>query len=193
MMGILNVLVMLSTASALDTDMEASLYVGTAWQTARFRYNIHPRVSLDTELQVASFLRWQPSIGVTAVWLDGGYQLRGTLLGGWLYEDSASPWNGPSAEARVVLSRMKGLVRPWLQLGSKHSIGYLRSNIETAEKTLVEDTLQTEWTLTGVMGLSVNISNGVEAGLGIDFPWVRYPEISIPGFHIFAVYRAERK
>jgi len=43
------------------------------------------------------------------------------------------------------------------------------------------------------MGLSFGIAKGVEAGLGIDFPWVRYPDISIPGFHVFAVYRGGEK
>ena len=96
-------------------------------------------------------------------------------------------------EARLVLCRMQGFLRPWLQLGSKHSLGYLRTTIETADGIITEDVQQTEWSLTGVMGLSVEISNGLEAGLGIDFPWIRYPDITIPGFHAFAVYRGGTK
>ena len=114
-------------------------------------------------------------------------------MGGWLHEDSSTPWNGPSAEARIILSRMRGFVRPWVQLGTKHSVGYLRTNITTETEVVIEDELETEWSLTGVLGISFAIKKEIEVGLGIDFPWVRYPAISIPGFHVFAVYRGEKQ
>jgi len=191
-MNILSMLLFSPPVLGAEEGVEGSLYLGNVWQTARVRYDVRPRWSIDAELQAASLLRWQPSIGVSAIWYDGGYQLRGTILGGWLYEDSAVPWNGPSAEARISLYRVRGLVRPWLQLGTKHSFGYLRISTETAEGVLVEEQLQTEWSLTGVMGLSFRVMKGLEVGAGIDFPWVRYPEVSIPGFHLFTVYRGEK-
>ena len=97
--------------------------------------------------------------------------------------------NGPSFEHRVHLSRSKGKVRPWLLLGGKHSFGYLRTEIETSTETLREDELQHELTFTGGMGVSMALSNGIALGVGLDIPWVDYPNISLPGAHLSLSYR----
>ena len=123
------------------------------------------------------------------MWYDGPARITGSVLGGWLIEDSAFPWNGPSAEARIQLSKPYGRVRPWLLLGSKHSLGLARIETQTRSELLIEQTLESEWTLTGSMGLSIAIASGFEAGLGVDLPWLRVPNITIPGFHLSLSYR----
>ena len=68
-------------------------------------------------------------------------------------------------------------------------MGYLRTEIQTQDELLVEDTLQTEWTMTGSLGLAIGVHKGWELSLGLDLPWVNYPNITIPGAHIAIAYR----
>ena len=167
----------------------AQVRVGTWWQELRIQHGFTSRWGVVVEAQTASWNRWQPSLGIFSTWYDGPIRLTGTVLGGWLYQSGPIPRNGPSVEARLQLSKPIGRFRPWLLLGTKHSFGYQRNEIQTVEETLIEDSLQMEWTLTGNLGLAIGIHKEWEMGLGLDFPWVNYPSITIPGAHISIAYR----
>ena len=167
----------------------AHVQVGTAWQGIRIQHGFSQKWGWILEAQSVSWQRWQPSTGLSAIWYEGPVRITGSLLAGWLLQSGPFPRNGPSAEARIQFSRPLGRIRPWLLLGTKHSIGYLRTEIQTQEELLVEDTLQTEWTMTGSMGLAFGIHKGWELGLGLDLPWVNHPNISIPGAHLSIAYR----
>lgn len=167
----------------------AHIQVGTAWQGFRVQHGFSDTWGWLVEAQSVSWQRWQPSVGLSAIWYEGPMRITGTILGGWLTQTGPFPWNGPSAEARIQISRPYGRVRPWLLLGSKHSMGYLRTEIQTQDELLIDDTLLTEWTMTGSMGLAIGVHKGWEINLGLDMPWVNYPNITIPGAHVAIAYR----
>ena len=167
----------------------AHIQLGTAWQGFRIQHGFSDTWGWIIEAQSVSWERWQPSVGLSAIWYEGPMRITGSILGGWLTQTGPFPWNGPSAEARIQISKPFGRLRPWLLLGSKHSMGYLRTEIQTQDELLIEDTLQTEWTMTGSLGFAIGVHKGWELNLGLDMPWVNYPNITIPGFHVAIAHR----
>ena len=165
---------------------------GFPWQELHVQYGWNKKWGGMLQTQTALFKRWQPSIGVFRIWHEKSWRITGAFLGGWLLEDSAYPWNGPSIEARLQAAKPYGKFRPWVLLGSKHSFGWVRTEIQTQSGLLTEHDAQSEWSLTGSMGFSAAVHRGLEAGLGLDFPWIRVPSIAIPGIHLSLSYRGAK-
>ena len=98
---------------------------------------------------------------------------------------------GPSTEFRIHFARSKGIVRPWLMLGTKHSFGYVQSIYKSSNGDIVEQELQDEWSLPGGMGVAIQVHPSWDVSLGLDMPWINVPEITLPGAHIAVAYRGK--
>ncbi|PRP90436.1 hypothetical protein ENSA5_65280 [Enhygromyxa salina] len=166
-------------------DWAVELSGGWPWQRLRaqmsFAHGLTPLVELETALG----RRWRPAVGLGLRWVDRPHvRLSGEVLFAWLFvTPEAVAKRGPQGELRLRLAFPVRRVAPYLTLGSRSTALVDRRRIEGATGIETSRSARHNWTGWATVGLAIAITEQVGVELGVDYPWVDYPTIPIPGFH----------
>jgi len=167
-------------------DWGLELSGGYPWQRLRAQMSFAHGLTPIVELESALARRWRPAVGLGLRWVDRPHvRLSGEVLFAWLFvlpEEIAK--RGPQAELRLRLAFPVRRVAPYLTLASRSTALVDRTRIERATGVETTRSARYNWTGWATVGLAVAITEQVGIELGIDYPWVDYPTIPIPGFHL---------
>lgn len=180
------------TGGSPNGRWDAGLSVGYPWTRLRVQRGVRGGLTPFIETDTALFTRWRPAVGVSLPWVDRDWRLSGEVTAGWLAQTGTLSEQGPSGSLGLRFGRTFGRVLPYLHAGSEHTLLVDRVIIDTAQGELVEDTARHAWTLTGALGVGVNIGRGWGLDVGLDLPWVDVPRVSIPGVHLGVQYGGGR-
>lgn len=166
-------------------DWAVELSGGWPWTRARAQLSLVHGLTPIVEFETALGRRFRPALGLGLRWVDLPHvRLSGEVLLAWLFVPVAElPKRGPQGELRVRLAFPVRRVAPYLTLGTRHAVFTDRTSIERATGTEVTRSYRHNWTGWASVGLVVAITDRVGIELGVDYPWVDYPTIPIPGFH----------
>jgi hypothetical protein len=168
------------------------LSVGYPWTRLRVQRGLEGGWTPFVETDTALFTRWRPAVGVSLPWIDRRWRLSGEVTLGWLEQTGTLSERGPSGSLGLRMGRTRGRVVPYLHAGSEHTLLVDRVVVDTAQGDEVSHTARHAWTLTGALGLGVNLGKGWGMDVGLDLPWVDVPKPSIPGIHLGVQYGGGR-
>ncbi len=167
-----------------DWAVEAS--AGFPWQRVRAQLGVGRGLTPLLELDSVLARRFRPAAGLGLRWVDRPHvRLTGEVLLGWDWQRTPElRRRGPNGELRLRLAFPVRRVAPYLVAASRHTLLMDRTTVATAGGDEVSWSARQSWILWGQLGLAIAITEHVGLDIGIDFPWVEPPSISIPGVHV---------
>jgi len=158
---------------------------GYPWQTVRGLVGVGKRMAPIAELETALFRRWRPSLGLSMAWVDvPRFRLSGEVLLGWLIQTGAVKRLGPQGILRMRFSAPLGRIAPYLVLGTRHALLLDRRTVVSSSASVTTLEARHNWTGWATLGAAFAINDMLGLDVGMDWPWVDAPTISIPGFHL---------
>lgn len=171
---------------------DAAVSAGFPWLSARAQVGLPGGWTPLVEVQSALATRWQPAAGVGLRWVDRRWRVTGEALAGWLFQSGVLARKGPSAELRIKAGRAVGVLQPYAHAGTRHTLLWTKTTVDTVAGAEVSWQAGHEWTLTGGLGLGIAAGPSWGLDLGLDLPWVGVPTVSIPGVHLGAQFGGGR-
>lgn len=166
-------------------DWAVELSGGWPWSRLRAQASFVHGLTPIVEFETALGRRFRPALGLGLRWLDKPHvRISGEAMLGWLFVTVPElRKRGPQGELRLRLAFPVRRVAPYLTLATRHTLLSDRTTIERLSGTEVTRSYRHNWTGWASLGVVVAITEQVGVELGIDYPWVDYPTLPIPGFH----------
>ncbi len=157
---------------------------GYPWQTLRGQVGIGKGLAPIVELETALFRRWRPSVGLSIASVNvPRFRLSGEVLFGWLVQLGAAKRLGPQGILRLRFTLPLGRAAPYLVLGTRHALLTDRSTVIRADGTETTRKIRHNWTGWATLGVAIALTDSIGIDIGLDWPWVDAPSVSIPGIH----------
>lgn len=161
------------------------LQAGAPWQAVRVQRGLEGGWTPLVEHCGAFLVELRPSAGVARRLVDGeSLRLGAEVVAGGLTRSGDLAYRGPSAELRLRAARSRGAVWPWATLASRHTLTVDVTTLQTASGDQISRDLGHRWTPAASAGLGVSLGPGVAIAVGLDWPWLDPPGLSLPGAHL---------
>ena len=158
---------------------------GYPWQSLRVQRGFGVLTGF-VEVDSALFRRTQPSLGISMRWVDKpAFRLSGEFLFGWQVQSGDVAQQGPSFAFRLKLlwrfARRFGL---YARFDTRHTLLFNQFVVDKASEVTSRMEVEHRWSPWGEVGLAFALNDWISLDLGLVYPWIDAPSVSIPGFHL---------